>query len=144
MNSKNEETKKIIKNRLKQLRLEKNLKQSELAEIVCTSQQTISYYENENHNSIEFATEEAIANYFSCSIDYLRGNSSIRNPEKYVKDAVLLKTEFQKLGILGEDEDIPDELLEYFRNLISANKPFLEQLADLRNKNKDKSKDDKK
>lgn len=76
-------------NRLSELRTEKGLKQSDLAEIVGSSQQTISNYERGFITTIDAAVEEALADYFSCSIDYLRGLSDIKNPEEYVNTAVL-------------------------------------------------------
>jgi len=41
--------------------------------------------------NLDSIVEEAIANYFSCTIDYLRGLSSIRNPEEYVNNAIFLE-----------------------------------------------------
>ncbi len=116
-------------NRLSELRKEKNLKQSELAKLMGTSQQTISAYERDMYSQKDSVLEKKLAEFFSCSIDYLRGLSDIRNSEKYVKDSILLRDEFRKLGIIGEDEDISDELLSYFRNLIQLNKPFLSNFS---------------
>lgn len=123
------------KNRLNELRKEENIKQSDLAKIVGISQQHLSKYERNGYTSIDPKVEEAIANYFSCSIDYLRGISDIRNPEDILNKEILLKTEFQKLGIIGENEDLSDELLAYFRDLINANKPFLSKIAELKKNN---------
>ena len=93
--------KKETKNRLKELRLALGLKQSDLAKIVGCSQQTISNYETGFSTNLDSIVEEAIANYFSCTIDYLRGLSSIKNPEEYVNnDATFLQKEFIKLGII--------------------------------------------
>ena len=119
------------KNRLSELRLAENLKQSELAKIVGCSQQTISNYETGLVSNIDSVVEEAIANHFSCSIDYLRGLSDIKNPEEYINTAILLKKEFVKLGIIKEDEDISKEQLTLFRDLIQANKPFFEKISKL-------------
>lgn len=119
------------KNRLNELRKEANIKQSDLAKIIGISQQHLSKYERNDYTAIDSKVEEAIANYFSCSIDYLRGITDIRNPEK----EILLRTEFQKLGIIGENEDLSDELLSYFRDLINANKPFLSKIAELKKNN---------
>lgn len=130
------------KNRLNELRKEANIKQSDLAKIIGISQQHLSKYERNDYTAIDPKVEEAIANYFSCSIDYLRGITDIRNPEK----EILLRTEFQKLGIIGENEDLSDELLSYFRDLINANKPFLSKIAELRknnSSNNDKNSDNK-
>lgn len=122
-------------NRIRELREQANLKQSELADIVGISQQTLSKLERNGYTTVDPVIEEKIADYFSCSIDYLRGNSDIKNPEKYIEEALLLKTEFQKLGIIGKDEDLSDELLSYFRDLLNANKPFLKRIKELRETN---------
>ena len=123
------------KNKLNELRTEKGLKQTELAEIVGSSQQTISNYERGYITTVEAAVEEAMADYFSCSIDYLRGLSDIKNPDEYIENAVFLKNEFVKLGIINKDEDLSDEQLSLFRDLIKANKPFFKQIAKLSKKN---------
>lgn len=125
-------------NRLSELRNEKNLKQSELAKLLGTTQQTISSYERDIYVQKDSELEKKIADFFSCSIDYLRGLTDIRNSKKLLEDSVLLRDEFRKLGIIGEDEDISDELLEYFRNLITLNKPFLSSFS---KKNKASSSD---
>lgn len=122
------------KNKLNELRTEKGLKQSELAEIVGSTQQTISNYERGYITTVEAAVEEAMADYFSCSIDYLRGLSDIKNPDEYIQNAVFLKNEFIKLGIIKEDEDLSKEQLSLFRDLIKANKPFFKQIAELSKK----------
>lgn len=120
------------KNRLNELRTEKGIKQSELADIVGSSQQTISNYERGTVTTIEANVEEAIADYFSCSLDYLRGLSDIKNPEEYISNAVLLKNEFTEMGIIKEGEDLSEEQLSLFRDLIKANKPFFERIAKLK------------
>ena len=122
--------KKETKNRLKELRLSVGLKQSDLAKIVGCSQQTISNYETGFSTNLDSIVEEAIANYFSCTIDYLRGLSNIKNPEEYVNnDANKKKKEFIKLEIIEEGEEISQEQLDLFRDLIKANKPFFKRLS---------------
>ena len=100
---------KEIKNRLKELRLASGLKQSDLAKIIGCSQQTISNYETSSITNLDSILEESIANYFSCTIDYLRGLSNIKNPEEYVNNAIFLEKEFIKLGIIEEGEEISQE-----------------------------------
>ncbi len=130
--------KKKVKNRLKQLRLAAGLKQSDLAQIVGCSQQTISNYETGFSNNLDAMVEEAIANYFSCTIDYLRGLSSIKNPEEYVNsEAAFLQKEFFRLGIVEEGEEISDEQLELFRDFIKANKQFFKRLSSTLSKDSD-------
>lgn len=122
-----------VKNKLNELRVAAGLKQSELAELVGCSQQTISNYETGLVNNIDTMVEEAIANYFSCSIDYLRGLSDIKNAEDYVNTSILLKNEFVKLGIIKEGDDISEQQLKLFRDIIKANKPFFKQISHLSN-----------
>lgn len=122
--------KKETKNRLKDLRLSAGLKQSDLAKIVGCSQQTISNYETGFSTNLDSIVEETIANYFSCTIDYLRGLSSIKNPEEYINnDFTFLQKEFIKLGIVEEGEEISQEQLDLFRDLIKANKQFFKRLS---------------
>ncbi len=128
---------KEIKNRLKELRLEAGLKQSDLAKIVGCSQQTISNYETGFSINLDSIVEEAIANYFSCTIDYLRGLSSIRNPEEYVNNSIFLEKEFIKLGIIEEGEEISKEQLDLFRDLIKANKQFFKKISSTLSKDPD-------
>lgn len=124
-------SKKETKNRLKDLRLSAGLKQSDLAKIVGCSQQTISNYETGFSTNLDSIVEETIANYFSCTIDYLRGLSSIKNPEEYINnnDVTFLQKEFIKLGIIEEDKEISQEQLDLFRDLIKANKQFFKRLS---------------
>lgn len=123
-------SKKETKNRLKDLRLSAGLKQSDLAKIVGCSQQTISNYETGFSTNLDSIVEETIANYFSCTIDYLRGLSSIKNPEEYINnDVTFLQKEFIKLGIIEEGEEISQEQLDLFRDLIKANKHFFKRLS---------------
>ena len=130
--------KKETKNRLKDLRLSAGLKQSDLAKIVGCSQQTISNYETGFSTNLDSIVEETIANYFSCTIDYLRGLSSIKNPEEYINnDVTFLQKEFIKLGIIEEDEEISQEQLDLFRDLIKANKQFFKRLSSTLPKNSD-------
>ena len=57
-------------NRLKQLRIEKKLKQSDVAKIFNCTQQMISKYETSD-TRIPCILEEKLALFYGCSIDYL-------------------------------------------------------------------------
>ncbi len=59
-------------NRIKNLRKERNLTQTELAKKLNTTQKMISKYECETIE-MNFDTLMNYANYFNCSIDYLLG-----------------------------------------------------------------------
>lgn len=64
--------------RLKSERLNKNLKQSELADSLFLDRSSISKYET-GKQIPETPTLEKLATYFDVSIDYLLGKSDIRN-----------------------------------------------------------------
>ena len=68
-------------NRLKLLREEKGLSQTEVGKIIGLTPQGLGLYENEKR---DIPTEYLIklAEYFDVSTDYLLGKSDIRNPEE--------------------------------------------------------------
>lgn len=65
--------------RLKELRLEKNLTQAELAEQVGINYSTLSDYERGDKKDPYVSTLKTLANFFGVSIDYLIGESNIRD-----------------------------------------------------------------
>lgn len=111
-------------NRLKELRLEKNLKQSDLAKILGCSQQMISKYEQCRTN-LNGIIEDLAASYFECSVDYLKGLTDIRNPEK----SVILASEFKKLGILKEGQSLSNGQITLLRHLIDVNRGLFIRLS---------------
>lgn len=110
--------------RLKQLRNEKKMKQSELALVLKCSQQMISKYEK-NYTLIPSIVEERAANYFDCSIDFLRGISDIRNTK--ITDS--LSVEFSNLGIIKEGQALSKDQLILLRELIEINQSFFKNLS---------------
>ena len=68
-------------NRLKFLREEKGLFQSDIAKILGVSIAAVGFYENEKRD-MSPDTIIKLAEYFGVSTDYLLGKSDIRNPEK--------------------------------------------------------------
>ena len=58
--------------RLKELRAEKGLSQSKLAEILCVSKQNVSDWENEKSET-NFDMLAKIASFFGVSADYMLG-----------------------------------------------------------------------
>lgn len=67
--------------RLKQLREEKNIKQSELADIFNISSSTIGMYE-QNRRTPDFKLLNKFADFFDVSVDYLLCRTDIRNFEE--------------------------------------------------------------
>lgn len=64
----------IFKNRLKELRLERGVKQKELSEHLGLTLRAYQYYEAGNRYP-DFQGLLALADYFNVSIDYLVGRS---------------------------------------------------------------------
>ena len=68
-------------NRLKELRLEKGLLQSDVAKIINKSDRIVGFYETGDRD-MSTDTLSKLADFFNVSIDYLLGKSDIRNPEE--------------------------------------------------------------
>lgn len=71
----------MFKNRLRELRISRNLTQNKLAQELGIAKSTISMYENGNREP-DFETLETIADFFNCDMDYLLGKSDIHNKYK--------------------------------------------------------------
>ena len=68
-------------NRIKQLREELKISQSELGKKLNKTQQQISLYEN-GTNELDLEGYLILSKLFNCSIEYIAGKSDVRNPEK--------------------------------------------------------------
>ena len=110
-------------NRLKQLRIEKKLKQSDVAKIFNCTQQKISKYETSD-TRIPCILEEKLALFYGCSIDYLRGLTNVRNSN--TSSSIL--SPFYELGIMKEGQDISPEYLALLREFIGVNKCFFKDI----------------
>ena len=89
-------------NRLKELRLERCLLQSDIAKIINKSERTVGFYET-GERDMNTETLSMLANFFNCSIDYLLGKSDIRNPEE--SDPLGLA----KVGFRMDDYNTPSD-----------------------------------
>ena len=103
-------------NRLKKLREEKGLLQSDIAKILGVSTSAVGFYEAEKRDmSTDILSK--LANYFNVSIDYLLGKSDIRNIEE------LKQARFANSGGVnteGLDEEDLKELqrhIEYMKKI---------------------------
>lgn len=74
-------------NRLKFLREEKGLFQSDIAKILGVSVAAVGFYENEKRD-MSPETIIKLAEYFNVSTDYLLGKTDIRNPGKQIDDVL--------------------------------------------------------
>ncbi|ANJ69014.1 helix-turn-helix domain-containing protein [Latilactobacillus curvatus] len=68
-------------NNIRKLRLEQNVSQAELAEVLKISRQAISNYEK-GLREPKLETWKKLADYFDVSVGYLQGLSDIKNPYK--------------------------------------------------------------
>lgn len=68
-------------NRLKQLRQEKELLQSDIAKIINKTDRAVGQYEREERDPGS-KTWTTLADYFGVSLDYLLGKSDTRNYDK--------------------------------------------------------------
>lgn len=96
-------------NRLKFLREEKGLFQSDIAKILGVSIAAVGFYENEKRD-MSPDTIIKLAEYFNVSTDYLLGKSDIRNIEDDFKFAYHKETE-------GLSEDEIKEALEFYKKI---------------------------
>lgn len=68
-------------NRLKELRIEKGLLQSDIAKIIAKGTRIIGFYET-GERDMGTETLAKLSEFFNVSIDYLLGKSDIRNSEE--------------------------------------------------------------
>ena len=94
-------------NRLKQLRLERNLLQSDIAKIIKKSERIVGFYET-GERDMNTETLSTLADFFNVSIDYLLGKTDIRNIEEDFKFAYHKEIE-------GLTEDEIKEALEFYK-----------------------------
>ncbi len=78
-------------NRLKALRIEKNLRQDDLAKILNISRQSVSNYENGARFPKDEMLLHNISSFFNVSLDYLLGATNIRCDFSYKGHNVLLE-----------------------------------------------------
>ena len=76
-------------NRLKELRMKRQMKQIELASMLKVTQQTLSRYETGDRD-LSPDTIRRLCEIFECTADYLLGLSSQRSPEISPEDGELL------------------------------------------------------
>ena len=87
-------------NRLRQLRLEKGLLQSDIAKIISKSERTVGFYET-GERDMGTETLAILSDFFNVSIDYLLRPESDENGEK---DNVLNKEILRLLEKFSTDD----------------------------------------
>ena len=79
-------------NRIKEIRQEKNLSQTDIAKALGVTRQAISLYEKGDREP-KLETWQKLADFFDVSVSYLQGIGTIRDPEANINT---LKDELYK------------------------------------------------
>ncbi|WP_100066012.1 helix-turn-helix domain-containing protein [Miniphocaeibacter massiliensis] len=107
-----------IGDKIKTLRKEHNLTQTELGKILGIEKSTVSMYEN-NRSTPNDDIKIKIAKYFNISVDYLIGFSDIRNPyELLEKEIDPLTANIDMAAHRESKEDFSKEEIEELRELM--------------------------
>lgn len=96
-------------NRLRELRIERDLLQSDIAKIIEKSDRVVGFYETGDRD-MSTETLSKLADFFNVSIDYLLGKTNIRN---YDKDEQEFRFAYHKEMEGLTDEEIADALRFY-------------------------------
>lgn len=97
-------------NRLKELRLEKGLLQSDVAKVINKSDRLVGFYEN-GKRDMSTETLAILADFFNVSIDYLLGKSNIRKSDEQIKQEFEFAYHKEAEGLT--DEEIADAIRFY-------------------------------
>lgn len=102
-------------NKLKELRLEKGLLQSDIAKIINKSERTVGFYET-GERDMGTETLSILSDFFNVSIDYILGKTDVRNSE--LKDDPF---GLAKIGFNMKDYNPPTETQkEQIKSLIEV------------------------
>lgn len=109
-------------NRLKELRIEKELLQSDIAKIINKSERTVGFYET-GERDMGTETLSKLAEFFNVSIDYLLGKSDIRNLENQQEDPLgLAKVGFSMTDYNPPTDKQREQLAELIKVVLKDNK----------------------
>lgn len=106
-------------NRLKDLRIEKGLLQSDIAKIINKSERTVGFYES-GERDMNTETLAILADFFNCSIDYLLGKSDIRNAEEFDENKLYFALSQEDKGYISEE--VKNDILRYAKFVIEEEK----------------------
>lgn len=134
-----------LANRIKELRKERDLSQEEFGKIFGIVKSTVSLYEN-GKSTPDDEMKKKIANYYNVSLDYLMGESNIRNPynedvdDKYpeihdVEEA--MKIILEQPGLMLKGTILSDESKIILANAIQMGLRTAEEIENKKNKGED-------
>lgn len=108
-------------NRLKELRIEKGLLQSDIAKIIDKSERTVGFYET-GERDMNTETLAILSDFLNCSIDYLLGKSDIRNPEQQEDPLGLAKIGFSMKDYTPPTETQKEQIKGLLEVIMKDNK----------------------
>lgn len=107
--------------KLKKLRQDENLTQEELAKKINSSRSNIANYENDkNMPSVEIL--EKLSKILNCSIDYLLGNSNVKNSTSDNVEDYLLKIGLDMKKYNPPTENQKKQIEEFAKLVLKDNK----------------------
>lgn len=99
-------------NRIKELRKEKGLTQSDLAKLLNVSDRSVGFYENEKRDP-DTNSLKILSDFFDVSIDYLLGHSNQKSDERIFSSAFhSISTD----GLTKDDIEIIKLMIERLKN----------------------------
>jgi transcriptional regulator with XRE-family HTH domain len=105
----------VIAQKLKQLRSEHKLTQSEVATLLNISREAYSMYENEKRQ-LNYEALCSLADYYQVNLDYLFGRTEMRElPGKLSKGEAELLFKYRALDTRGQENILNMARMEYER-----------------------------
>lgn len=103
-------------NRIKELRNERGITQSDLAKLLNVSDRTIGYYENGQRDP-DTNTLKILSEYFDVSVDYLLGLTEFRTPADKISQAIGTDKELLRFWEETKDRENVQLLFKQIRSL---------------------------
>lgn len=111
----------IFLNKLKELRIERGLLQSDIAKIINKSERTVGFYET-GERDMGTETLSILSDFFNVSIDYILGKTDIRNPEQQQDPFGLAKIGFSMKDYTPPTETQKEQIKAIVEAILKDNK----------------------
>ena len=108
-------------NKLKELRIERGLLQSDIAKIINKSERTVGFYET-GERDMGTETLSILSDFFNVSIDYILGKTDIRNPEQQQDPFGLAKIGFSMKDYTPPTETQKEQIKAIVEAILKDNK----------------------
>ncbi|GMQ58955.1 hypothetical protein AN1V17_33520 [Vallitalea sediminicola] len=126
----------LFGDRLKKLRIDKEITQKELGEIIGISDRVIGYYESNNRFPKDEDTLKRISKYFNVSIDYLLGNNhndtSSNQPLNSIKIDKKLDNFIEEIektnGLMFSGSEMDEQTKEVLLKMLKTTKDMAEKM----------------